>query len=228
MFLQDCSLLNGGKVRSKVDMAIERIKTFAPKDGKPYILCFSGGKDSVCVYHLMRQANVKFEAYYCPTSCDPPELIQMIKKSYKDVKILPYAKDENGKPITMWYLIEKKLMPPTSKCRYCCDYLKEERVGGVGDHVVVGIRACESTSRSKQSMVNNWNGKIMIRPIFDWDDNDVWTFIRQQNITYCCLYDQGFKRLGCLSAVPRILKLKEESLNDTLKTNKHILEPLIA
>ncbi len=37
-----------------------------------------------------------------------------------------------------------------------------------------------------------------INPIIDWTDGEVWEFIKEYNIPYCCLYDQGFKRLGCI------------------------------
>ena len=38
----------------------------------------------------------------------------------------------------------------------------------------------------------------LVNPIIDWTDAEVWEFIREYNIPYCCLYDEGFKRLGCI------------------------------
>lgn len=38
----------------------------------------------------------------------------------------------------------------------------------------------------------------VLNPIIDWEDGDVWEFIRTYNIPYCGLYDQGYKRLGCI------------------------------
>ena len=40
--------------------------------------------------------------------------------------------------------------------------------------------------------------KRMLHPIIDWSDADVWEFIRQENVPYCRLYDEGFERLGCI------------------------------
>ena len=37
-----------------------------------------------------------------------------------------------------------------------------------------------------------------INPIVDWTTEEVWEFIREYDIPYCCLYDEGFKRLGCI------------------------------
>ena len=37
-----------------------------------------------------------------------------------------------------------------------------------------------------------------INPIIDWSTEEVWEFIHEYNIPYCCLYDQGWSRLGCI------------------------------
>ena len=40
--------------------------------------------------------------------------------------------------------------------------------------------------------------KIVLNPIIDWTDAEVWEFIKAENIPYCGLYDEGFHRLGCI------------------------------
>lgn len=41
--------------------------------------------------------------------------------------------------------------------------------------------------------------KTMVNPIIDWSDEDVWDFLNNvAKAPHCCLYDQGFKRLGCI------------------------------
>lgn len=41
-------------------------------------------------------------------------------------------------------------------------------------------------------------GKALVNPIIDWDEEDVWEFLNGNGIEHCCLYDQGYKRLGCI------------------------------
>jgi phosphoadenosine phosphosulfate reductase len=38
----------------------------------------------------------------------------------------------------------------------------------------------------------------MVNPIIDWEDSEVWEYIREEKIKYCPLYDEGYTRLGCI------------------------------
>ena len=40
--------------------------------------------------------------------------------------------------------------------------------------------------------------KRLVNPIYDWTEDDVWEFLNSNNIPHCCLYDEGFSRLGCI------------------------------
>ena len=40
--------------------------------------------------------------------------------------------------------------------------------------------------------------KTLVNPIVDWEEEDVWEFLNTNGIKHCCLYDQGYKRLGCI------------------------------
>ena len=223
---------------NKVEQAIQRFKTFAPPEG--YWLAFSGGKDSVVIKRLAEMAGVKFEAHYSVTSVDPPELVRFVK-SMPDVSFdIPRYAD--GSPITMWNLIVKKLMPPTRMMRYCCDKLKES--SGKGRRTVTGVRWAESAGRKKkQSLINNYskgNGliyntdndkarrmaencyrtsKVIINPIIDWNDEEVWEFIRAEMIPYCGLYDEGYKRLGCIGCPMSTRASEELERYPTYKSN---------
>ena len=227
-----------GVIRTKLEVAIQRLRSFEPPEG--YFVAFSGGKDSQCVYHLCKMAGVKFEPHYNVTSVDPPELIKFIKSNYPDV-IFNVPHDADGKRISMWSLIEEKLMPPTRIARYCCQALKEQN--GKGSIVVTGVRWAESARRAKSHgtvtiigkpkdtqknalrlnvnaketksggiLLNLDNAaerrlveqcyrtrKTLVNPIVDWGETDVWQFLNEiVKVTHCCLYDEGFSRLGCI------------------------------
>lgn len=40
--------------------------------------------------------------------------------------------------------------------------------------------------------------KVVVRPIIDWSDDDIWEYIEKYKLLYCELYDKGWKRLGCI------------------------------
>jgi phosphoadenosine phosphosulfate reductase len=177
-------------VVDKVQIAIDRLRQYEPPEG--YYLAFSGGKDSTVLYELAKMSKVKFDAHMNLTSVDPPELIRHVKQYYPEVQI--------HRPVTtMWKLIPKKLMPPTRIARYCCGVLKEQ--GGRGRALLTGVRWEESTKRKKRKMFEfdrENKTRFIVHPIIDWTTLDIWDFIKERGLPYCSLYDEGFKRLGCI------------------------------
>lgn len=194
-----------------VKNSVLRCIEFQNKDeDKTTILAFSGGKDSIVAYMMAVLSGIKFIPIYSLTSVDPPELIWYILKIFnpwaesKGYPVVVFAKYNKwksgvnkGKLKTMWALLSNRAIPPTRLARYCCDELKE-RTGNKGDTVITGVRWEESASRSKQTMVSFYKGRIMVRPIVDWSEVEVWSYILENEIPYCELYDQGWDRLGCI------------------------------
>lgn len=157
-----------------------------------YNLAFSGGKDSCVIKQLAIEAGVKFAAFYNNTTIDPPELIRYIRQHHNDVLW------NNHRTPMLRRLVEKSNGPPTRMSRWCCEAYKEQ--GGKGRLKVIGVRIDESERRAglwKEFQPHRTDGAILA-PIVYWTDEDVWAFIRSRNLPYCELYDQGFKRLGCI------------------------------
>jgi phosphoadenosine phosphosulfate reductase len=173
----------------KVEKAIKRLKEFEPEEG--YYLAFSGGKDSVVIKALADRAGVKYDAHYNNTTIDPPELVRFIKDFHKDVET---HNPEHG----FFHMLVKKGFP-LRQSRWCCKVFKEN--GGSGRRVITGIRWAESFKRTNRKMVESCykdRTKRYFNVIIEWEDADIWEFIKQNNIPYCSLYDEGWKRLGCL------------------------------
>ena len=61
------------------------------------------------------------------------------------------------------------------------------------------------------------NGKdsILISPIFDWSESDVWYFLNDiLGVPHCELYDKGYKRIGCILCPMSSAKQKKREEND--------------
>jgi len=175
--------------KNKIEVAVMRLQEFMPPEG--YYLAFSGGKDSVVLYDLALKAGVIFDAHYNITGIDPPELVYFIRRHYDNMI--------NEKPLeNIWHLVERKGLPRRN-ARFCCEFLKEHT--GAGRMVATGIRWQESWRRKRRAMTETcrWvKAKSFLHPIIDWTTKEVWEYIRQEELPYCSLYDEGFHRLGCV------------------------------
>ena len=177
---------------SKIKNAIALLKEFEPFGG--YHLAFSGGKDSICIYHLAKMAGIKFTAYFAQTTVDPPDVLTFIKKYFPDVVFLRPER-------SLFQIIEQKKMLPTRIRAYCCEFLKE--YAGLGNFILQGIRWEESHKRSKRNFFEidtrkKMKGKRYLNPIIDWTEKDVWSFIKLNKLPFPDLYLGCHSRIGCI------------------------------
>lgn len=218
--------------------------SYDPVDG--YYNTFSGGKDSQCLYHIVKLAGVKAKTHMNLTSVDPPEVIRFVRTQYPDVELIK-PKD------SIFNIAIKKQILPTMRVRWCCEEYKE--TAGAGKVTLIGIRHAESARRAKRNEVEissrkysgdldgleayrkeqaakpkrggkaqplsivNADGErvlgcihgkesLLISPVIDWTDNDVWTFLNTLGLAHCELYDQGWHRIGCINCPMASLKQK--------------------
>ena len=184
-----------------VEYSIRVLRENEPEEG--YYLCFSGGKDSQLIYHLAKEAGVKFDAHYSVTTIDPPEVTRFIKKAYPDV-IWHHPKRSFAKEC-----VRKGILPTRSR-RWCCQIFKE--YGGDGRVVVLGIRSGESSKRSRREEKTSTKKKTTLSPILHWPEFAVWEYLEMSGIESCSLYDEpGIDRIGCvLCPVSSVKKRQHE------------------
>ena len=205
-----------GKIRYSVDL-IRKSEKMAlrldPENG--FYNTFSGGKDSQCLYYLVKMAGVRHRTHMNLTSVDPPEVIRFVRAQYPDVELIRPR-------ISIYELAKEERMLPTRKIRYCCKEFKE--ISGVGKVTLIGIRKEESTRRAKRQEISTeikgkrmeetfdqWSeheekmltcvggkDKILVSPIIHWTERDVWEFLNVNGIPHCELYDQRYTRIGCI------------------------------
>lgn len=175
-------------------------------------LGFSGGKDSQALYQLALEAGVRFKAFMSLTSVDPPEVIRFVKRNYPSVTLI--------KPKESIYAATlRHRMLPTMRIRWCCEEFKEN--ASAGTVTLVGVRRQESSRRAKRQEVEmmghkyagaidqfvtdrkaelltciKGRDKVVVSPLLEWTERDVWEFLASRGLPHCTLYDEGWKRIG--------------------------------
>ena len=213
--------------------AIERLKegemlSHRYYDGKPLMVCYSGGKDSDVLVELAIASGIDFEIVHSHTTADAPETVRYIRQRFKELEDkgikcsiqYPYYK---GKRTSMWALIPQMKMPPTRLVRYCCNVLKE--TSGKNRAIATGVRWSESASRKnsrgffevnhkdkeKRIILRDDNdesrrlmehcqikSRITTNPILEWSEDNVWDYLHERKCEGNPLYQCSFSRVGCI------------------------------
>jgi phosphoadenosine phosphosulfate reductase len=86
--------------------------------------------------------------------------------------------------------------------RECCRIRKVEPLGRAlaGNKAwVTGQRRAQSATRTSLMVEEDDPGHFMTKfnPLADWSEQDVWNYIRDNNVPYNALHDQGYPSIGC-------------------------------
>ena len=205
--------------------AIQRIQfayETADSRNESLIVAYSGGKDSDVLLDLAVKSDVHFVAEHNHTTVDAPATVYHIREVFSKLESRGIPTKINNPDISMWELIAKKLMPPTRIARYCCEYLKERWFEN--QQIMTGVRWSESFNRSKRGFhevlsknkekrivyvdenddkrrlieMCQMHKRIAHNPIIDWSDKNIWEYIRSNDMKTNPLYEQRFRRVGCI------------------------------
>lgn len=129
------------------------------------------------------------------------DLLEITRQRYK-VHIKVFFPDQlsveemvNRKGINLFYeSIENR--------KLCCHIRKIEPLKRALENVDVwisGLRREQSVTREDLALVewDNLNHKIKLNPLINWTSEYLWDYIKQNNIPYNPLHDQGFPSIGC-------------------------------
>ena len=196
-------------------------------DPRGYCVCTSEGKDSRVLGHLMRRAGVRHFYIHNITGIDPPELVYFQRRNFQEYRDMGLTTYDIMYDKSMWQLMIEKKFPPLRQMRWCCAHLKEYRTAEYGSAILsLGVRKYESVRRAKSrdeleiaAHGRNNNGIIMrcenhesrrifencytksekrLNPLAYWPDNYIWDYSHEAGLEQCCLYQEGFQRLGCI------------------------------
>jgi len=87
--------------------------------------------------------------------------------------------------------------------RLCCDVRKSRPLARAlhgYDAWVTGVRRQQAATRTQTAVVApdaEHHGLTKIAPLAAWTKDQVWSYIREHELPYHALYDQGYTSIGC-------------------------------
>ncbi|SHH18897.1 phosphoadenosine phosphosulfate reductase [Thermosyntropha lipolytica DSM 11003] len=170
---------------------------------------FSGGKDSTVVSDLVTKAlgSPKVIHIFGDTTLEFPFTLDYITRFREKNPYTPLiiAKNKESSFFDMCEL----LGPPSRVMRWCCTIFKtgpiNKKIAQLfkGKKKVItfyGIRRGESVNRSKYSDVTvspKILKQVVVSPIFNWTEFDIWLYILANGIDFNEAYRLGYSRVGC-------------------------------
>jgi phosphoadenosine phosphosulfate reductase len=87
--------------------------------------------------------------------------------------------------------------------RECCAIRKLgplSRALAGADAWVTGLRRVQSTSRAETGLFEldaGNDGRLKVSPLVDWTDDQVWNYVKANDVPYNALHDAGYPSIGC-------------------------------
>ena len=195
--------------------AEELIKRAIDKHKPNIYVAFSGGKSSLVALYIARKIWKDIPVMFCNTGVEFPETVEFVRKLVCDwdlnyIETQPYKK-------TFWDCVNEYGVPSIKASKKgksrpkCCYYLKERpaeiKCKEFGLRAVItGIQGSESYTRRRvimfcgQRYLHKKTGVWRYHPLAFWSDQDIWDYIKNNNIPYNPAYDKypNCNRTGCL------------------------------
>ncbi|MCF8298770.1 MAG: phosphoadenylyl-sulfate reductase [Saprospiraceae bacterium] len=198
------NIINELNERFKNQAPEKVIEFFLGKYKKRIALSSSMGAEDQVLTHMMIGVDKKAKIFTLDTGRMFPETYDVIDKTCMKYGIeiqiyFPLNTDVeemvNSKGINLFYeSVENR--------QYCCNIRKVEPLNRAFhglDAWICGLRHEQSVTRQEMQMIE-WDevhNLIKINPLINWTEEQVWEYIRKNNVPYNILHDKGFPSIGC-------------------------------
>lgn len=169
--------------------------------------CSFGAEDVVLV-HMLQQISPKTDIFYLDTDFHFRETYET-----RDQMALSYGID--------FVRVSPKITPDEQATQYgealwktdpnaCCNIRKVEpltRILSEYDAWITGVRRDQAPTRANTRKVeyDAKFGLIKFNPIAAWTSDEVWKYIRDNNVLYNPLHDQNFPSIGCVQCTRPVM-----------------------
>ncbi len=188
--------------RFKIRQAKSILRLAGKLFGDDLAVAFSGGKDSLVALHLaLETLGSDVRVVFNNTTVEFPETVQYVIRLAKEWGFRLFI----TKPEKAFLQAVKERGWAKHEDRWCCRPYKEEpaqrflTANGVIAEIVGAVRTESIYRRSLTPFRMPKKEPFIIRilPLYDWNQWEVWRYIKERNLPYNPLYDMGYKRIGC-------------------------------
>ncbi len=185
---------------------IERLEKSTPQEilkwacEKYRCLCVAAsfGKDSIVLLHMLRSIRPDLDVIYLNTGYDFPETVAFIQNLEKEWKL-------NLIEFTPRISVEEQERTLGADLYHtdpgrCCGIRKVEPMARAlrnYDAWITGLRRDETEHRKGIRVVEVADELVKVNPLAAWTAEDIWGYIRGNQVPYNPLYDKGYVSLGC-------------------------------
>ena len=181
------------EMQQKTIEAKEVIRETLQKAKNPFV-AFTGGKDSLTTLHLVRSVSQKqVSALFIDTSGHFEDIYQFVEK-IRRLWGIRLIKERNEKALRDIAIAQDK--------ESCCSLLKaavlrDSIARHEIDYLFTGIRRDELEMRRNEEFISPRDGHIRVNPVVFFTEKDIWAYIKENNLPYCSLYDNGYRSIDC-------------------------------
>ncbi len=167
-------------------------------------LASSLGAEDQALTHMIVKADPTVRIFTLDTGRMFPESYELLHRTNRQYGITvevffpdrgKVEKMVNEKGINLFYeSIENR--------KLCCGIRKVEplqRAFGGLQAWICGLRREQSVTRLAVEPVewDSGNGLVKVNPLADWNEKQLWDYIKENDIPYHALHDKGFPSIGC-------------------------------
>jgi phosphoadenosine phosphosulfate reductase len=167
------------------------------------VLACSFGPEDVVLWDMMYRINPKASLFYLNTDFLFKETLEVRDRMIAKYQLIPEQVIEMKPGLTPEQQAEKFgnllwIRQPDQ----CCKLRKVEPLTRVLKQYsawVTGIRRDQAPTRANAKLVE-WDGKfdlVKFNPLAAWTNDEVWAYIKAQDVPYNALHDQHYPSIGC-------------------------------
>ncbi|MEE9513085.1 MAG: phosphoadenylyl-sulfate reductase [Anaerolineales bacterium] len=157
----------------------------------------SFGKDSVVLLHMLLGIKPDIDVIFLSTGFDFDETLRYRDELQErwDLNIIDFEPLISVEEQAKNHGDELYKTDPVT----CCGIRKVEPMARAlkgYDAWIAGLRRDESEYRKDIGVIEN-GSLVKINPLANWTEDQIWSYIREFDVPYHPLYDDGFRSLGC-------------------------------